>query len=199
MTISRSEASGGVLTFEPVAHRYRLGTRDLISVTQALTEAGLVETSWFTPEAARRGTALHAAVQLYLETEAVPTDDSLKPFFDAYLNFHLDAGFVASASEERVCDPLLGYAGTLDLCGCFAHLDHSSHGSDLIDIKTGHVPEWVGYQTAAYARLLPEVRRRWVLNLRADGTYRLQALTNRTDERVFIAALTVAQAKRGWL
>lgn len=187
------------LTFEPAAHRYRLGSRELISVTQALSEAGLIDTSWYTAAAALRGTALHAAVQAYLATGVVPIDDELLPFFDAYLNFQLDAGFIAAASEERLCDPLLGYAGTLDLRGRFQQYDASGDSSDLIDIKTGHIPTWVGYQTAGYARLFPDVKRRWVLNLRADATYRIQSLTQRTDERVFLAALTVAQAKRGWL
>lgn len=199
MTIFPSSVTAPVLTFEPVAHRYRLGSRELISVTQALSEAGLVDNAWYTAAAALRGTALHAAVQTYLSTGEVPTDDGLKPFFDAYLNFQLDSGFITKTCEERVCDPLLGYAGTLDLRGRFARYDASGDSSDLIDIKTGHVPEWVGYQTAAYARLFPQVRRRWVLNLRADGTYRIESLSKRTDERVFLAALTVAQVKRGWL
>lgn len=199
MTTFRSDVVGGALTFEPAAHRYRLGSRELISVTQALGEAGLIDNSWYTAASALRGTALHAAVHVHVTTGAMPTDDVVAPFFAAYLAFQMDAGFITTASEERVCDPFLGYAGTLDLRGCFAKLDHSSDSSDVIDIKTGFVPEWVGYQTAGYARLFPEVRRRWVLNLRADATYRLQSLTKRTDERVFLAALTVAQAKRGWL
>lgn len=185
------------LAFDPVAHRYTLDGRELLSVTQVLDAAGFIDRQWFTDAAMVRGTAVHAAVQAFHQTGIAPTDDVTAPFVDAYLDFQMEAGFQVDASEERVCDPLLGYAGTLDLRGRFRHF---VVGTDLIDIKTGAVPSWVGYQTAAYARLLPTPTvRRWALQLRADGTYRLEPLTARTDERVFRAALTVAQAKRGWL
>jgi hypothetical protein len=185
------------LTFDVATHRYALAGRELISVTQALTEAGFIDSRWYTEDAARRGTAVHAAVERFHATGAVAVDDETAPFFDAYLAFQQEAGFVIDGAEERVCDPACGYAGTLDLRGRFARF---TAGVDVIDIKTGAVPVWVGYQVAAYARLVDGLpRRRWVLQLRADGTYRLEPLTARTDERVFLAALLVAQAKRGWV
>lgn len=186
-----------VLAFDPAAHRYTLGDRELLSVTQALREAGLIDDRWFTDGAATRGTAVHAAVQHFDASGDVPTDDVVAPFFDAYLAFKQDGGFDLHASEERICDPALGYAGTLDLRGRFRHF---VHGVDVIDIKTGSVPSWVGYQTAGYGRcVIDRPVRRWALQLRAAGTFSLHPLTSRTDERVFLAALMVAQAKRGWL
>ena len=186
-----------VLTFESATHRYALGDRELVSVTQALTDASLIDARWFTDGAANRGTAVHRAVEQFQATGVVPSDDVVAPFFDAYLTFRMDAGFHLDAAEERVYDPLLGYAGTLDLRGQFQKF---GAGVDVVDIKTGSVPSSVGYQTAAYARLVGGApKRRWSLNLRANGTYRLDQLTKRTDESVFLAALIVAQAKRGWL
>ena len=184
------------LHFDEAAHRYSLDGRELVSVTQALTEAGFIDPRWYTDEAALRGTYVHAAVALHAAGDlAVDSlDSALAPFFDGYLAFRQESGFVVEACEERVHDPLMGYAGTLDLRGQFPGRD----GVDVIDIKTGSIPSWVGYQTAAYARLV-HGRRRWALNLRADGTYRLEPLTKRTDESIFLAALLVAQAKRGWL
>lgn len=188
-----------VLQFDPSAHRYTYGSREFLSVTQALTVCGIADAMYYSAEACERGTAVHAAVQAFhqggFDVTALP--DSYQPFFDAYLAFLAESGFAVEGSEERVCDPVAGYAGTLDLRGRFGHYPA---GVDVIDIKTGSVPSWVGYQTAAYARLLSGgIKRRWALNLRADGTYRLEPLKLRTDERVFLAALTVAQAKRGWL
>lgn len=188
-----------VLQFDEAAHRYTFEGRELISVTQALTEAGFIDGRWYTEEAAQRGTDVHTAVQLHhagtLDDDSL--DVTLRPFVAAYQRFLEESGFVAAANEERICDPAAGYAGTLDLRGQFPRF---SQGIDVIDIKTGAIPSWVGYQTAAYARVLPaSIKRRWALNLRADGTYRLEPLMARTDERVFLAALTVAQAKRGWL
>lgn len=187
--------------FDPVAHRYTLDGRELISVTQALTEAGLIDTTWLSEEAAARGTAVHDAAHRLHSGDGNPSahlaGDDL-PFFDAYLDFLAASHFEVLGSEERVCDPLLGYAGTLDLRGRFPGF--FGFGVDVVDIKTGAAPTWAGYQTAAYARLVDGApRRRWALNLRDDGTYRLLPLAVRTDERVFLAALTVAHAKRGWL
>lgn len=184
------------LAFDPAAHRYTLDGRELLSVTQALDAAGFINREWFTDAALVRGTAVHAAVQAFHQTGIAPTDDVTAPFFDAYLDFQAEAGYDVEASEERLCDPVYGYAGTLDLRGRFRKF---MAGTDLIDIKTGSVPSWVGYQTAAYARLLPPPVRRWALHLRADGTYRLEPLLGRFDAKVFLAALTVAQAKKGWI
>lgn len=187
---------GAVLQFDEAAHRYTLGGRELLSVTQALQEGGLIDKQWYTDESADRGTRVHAAVQAFHQDGAVP-DDHTASFFDAYLAFQMDAGFDIDAAEERVCDPLLGYAGTLDLRGRFRS---QMSGVDLIDIKTGTVPEHVGYQTAAYARLITGTpKRRWALHLKATGRYALVPQIKRTDESVFLAALLVAQAKRGWL
>ena len=186
------------LHFDEAAHRYTLGERELVSVTQALTEAGFIDPRWYTEEAALRGTYVHAAVALHAAGDLAleSLDSTVAPYFDAYLAFRQESGFAIAGCEERVFDPVMGYAGTLDLRGVFG----GRIGVDVIDIKTGSIPSWVGYQTAAYARLLPTPpRRRWALNLRANGTYRLEQLTKRTDESIFLAALLVAQAKRGWL
>lgn len=187
------------LHFDAAAHRYTYGSRDLISVTQVLTVCGFVDSMFFTEDAAARGTAIHAAVQAFhvggFDVSALPVEYA--PYFDAYLAFAAESGFYVHACEERVCDPLLGYAGTLDLRGRFQQF---ATGVDVIDIKTGSVPAWVGYQTAGYARLVDgPLRRRWALHLKANGTYSLLPLKKRTDEQVFLAALTVAHAKRGWL
>lgn len=188
------------LQFDEATHRYTLEGRELISVTTVLREVGLIDDRWFTEDSARRGTAVHAAVQRFLSAGEVAVDDITGAFFDAYLAFQQEAGFQVEAVEERVCDPVLGYAGTLDLRGRFLRF---ADGVDVIDIKTGAVPSSVGYQTAAYARCVDGtatvLARRWALNLRTDGAYRLEPLTKRTDVKVFLAALTVAQAKRGWV
>src|SRR5262245_5581565 len=120
------------LTFDAAAHRYALGDRELISVTQALTEAGLIDGRWHTDAAAERGTAVHRAVEQFHASGQVPSDDVVAPFFDAYLDFHQNGGFYIHAAEERVCDPALGYAGTLDLRGRFKQF---AHGIDVLDIK----------------------------------------------------------------
>jgi hypothetical protein len=197
--------AGALLDFDPVAHRYRVGDRELISVTQALTAAGLVDTRWFNDDAAARGTYVHAAIQLHHEGDLAEDslDPVIQPYFTAYLKFLSETGFELDACEERLFDETLGFAGTLDLRGRIPRKSLRHPGIDIIDVKTGMVPPHVGPQTAAYARMLPRelgaLRWRWALHLRADATYALLPLENRTDEAVFLAALTVANFKRGWL
>lgn len=197
--------SGAALDFDPVEHRYRVGDREFISVTQAMAEAGLIDTRWFTEDAAARGTYVHAAIQLHHEGDLAEDslDPLLRPYFDAYLTFLTETGFQVDACEERLCDETLGYAGTLDLRGRLPRKALRFPGIDIIDVKTGTVPAHVGPQTAAYARMLPRAlgatRWRWALHLREDATYSLIPLEKRTDEGVFLAALTVANFKRGWL
>jgi hypothetical protein len=52
----------------------------------------------------------------------------------------------------------------------------------------------VGPQTAAYAEALGEPRiKRRVVQLRRDGTYRTERLTDRADWNLFLSALNIYQ------
>ena len=188
------------LTFDEPTHRYTLHGHPLISVTSALDAAGLVE-QWGTEADRERGAQAHAAIALLNERGRYDEPDALAGFLHGYRAFLAESAFRIDASEERLADADLGAAGTLDLRGCF--ITDAVQAIDIIDVKTGCVPTTVGYQTAGYVRLLPfAVRRRcrrWVLHLRPDGTYRLIPLLKRTDESVFLAALVIARAKRGYL
>ncbi len=192
--------------FDRAQHKYRLDTgRELLGVTETLTLAGLIESRWFTERSAQLGTYVHAAVALLHEDDLDidSLDPELRGYVQAYRAFEQQSGFVREQWEEQVCDEVLGVAGRLDLRGVFPRPALKYPGVDVIDIKTGSVPPWVGYQTAGYARMLPRpipmIRWRWCLQLSADGAYRLHELTNRHDEKVFCAAVTIAQAKKGWL
>jgi len=191
------------LEFNEAQHRYSVNGRELTGVTRALTDAGLIDTRWFNDAACLRGTYVHAAIVMLHDGDLAEDslDPILKPYVDAYRAFLDQSALRLDAIEERVFNEALGCAGTLDLRGQFPN--DPPNVTNVIDIKTGFVPPHVGFQTAGYVRLLPigaqPVRRRWALNLRADATYRLEPLTKRTDESVFLAAVTVAQAKRGWL
>lgn len=196
-------------------HRYSIDGRDLISVTQALGEAGLVDRTQFTDDARRRGTLVHAAIELWHERGYVDLgrDDAMAheiaPYVNAYINFLAESQIRIDAVEERLADPALGCAGTLDLRGhlptppSIAALASVDDAIDVIDVKTGSAPAFVGWQVSGYVQMLPpHVRRRcrrWCLNLLDDATYRLIPLTKRSDETIFLAALTVACARRGWL
>jgi hypothetical protein len=192
------------LTFDEVAHRYAIGERELLSVTRVLDEADLVDKIGWSDAVRTRGTFLHAAIVLFHDNDldVVSLDPILAPYLNAYVKFLAESGFIADAIEEQVWSESLRVAGTLDLRGRFP-CDLPAM-TNVVDVKTGDVPDHVGYQVAGYAFLLPKyptcppIRKRWALNLRGDGTYRLIPLTNPHDEAVFLAALTLAKAKRGW-
>jgi hypothetical protein len=192
------------LTFDEPTHVYRLadGTR-LLSVTSILRDAGLVDLAWYTPADRQRGTLVHTAIARQLAGRPlglfVENAPIVVPYLGAFARFLTESGFRVDACEERVADVGLRVAGTLDLRGTFP----DSTAIDVIDVKSGQAPPWVGYQLAGYARLLPpEARRhvrRWCLHLRDDGTYSLLPLRRHADAAIFLAAVVVAQARAGWL
>lgn len=175
------------------AHRYSMDGRGFISVTQALKAAELIETEWFSEAARLRGQHVHEACMFVDDDDLDSTDPSYAPYVAAYDAFLRDAKPQWAYIEQRVCDPVCGYAGTFDRVGFL------NGNWALLDLKTGDEAAWHGPQTAAYARLVPTANglkpKRFGLYLRKDGTYRLQPFPDRNDEKVFLAALTVAQFK----
>jgi hypothetical protein len=187
------------LAFDAATHAYAYRGDPLLGVTETLHTANLIDAMWFTDGSADRGTRVHAAIAGRLRGARTAHED-LAGYLTAFDAFIAESGFHVHASEEVVCDPFMRCAGTLDLRGSF---DPALRVVDLIDIKTGTLPKWVGYQVAGYARLLagrnyPRIRR-WALHLRASGRFTLVPLVNRNDDAVFLAALTIACARRGWL
>jgi hypothetical protein len=193
------------LTFDEAEHRYFLQGRQLLSVTGVLRSVGLIDGAFFSDADRARGVAVHRAIHAYHMSGALPLDPVVEPFFRAYLDFMTAHPLRVHACEELLASAVLQCAGTLDLRGVFEEPLARVPGAviDLVDVKTGAVPEWVGYQTAGYARLLSERARlsvrRWCLHLTDGGRFTLHPLAKRNDERVFVAAVTVAQARKGWL
>lgn len=212
-------APSPALRLDEAAHTAHLGDRELIRVTTALAEAGLIDTTWFTEDSRTRGRYLHDAISLHhqCDLDEDGLDEVLRPFWGGYLAFLSESGFEALAVEQPVYDEQAGYAGRYDLFGRLPNLPPTAY--DLVDVKTGRAAAWVKVQTAAYRRRLmyadaPVVRcRRWALELPGDGSFRLLALNlqapisnhqidraaDQRHEAVFLAALQVAQWKRGML
>lgn len=190
------------LVFDDNAHRYTLEGHELISVTTALREGGLMDTAHFTEAARLRGQYVHEAIALYVRGELEPgsLDPLIEPYFEAWHAFLAATGITIEVTEQRVCDPVYGYAGTLDAIGRWP----GPYGKRaVLDWKSGLFPPMAGPQTAAYLRCA----RAWYatgtrlgragLQLRDDGTYRFYEFTDLVqDEADFFAALRVAQFRR---
>lgn len=175
-------------------HRYWLADRELISVTTALKGAGLIDAAWFSEEAAARGTYVHEACDLIDLNNLSAVEPFCEGYVTAYRAFLSDAKPLWELIEHGVCDPIQGYAGTLDRAGYLAG------AWAVLDIKTGPPAPWHGLQLAAYARLALSQDglkpKRFDLYLSDTGTYRLEPQTHRADEAIFFAALHVAQFRR---
>lgn len=184
------------LHFDEASHTYRLAGALVPSVTAILAPlvnfAGIPE---HVLEAKRRlGQDVHFACQLDDEDDLDEStvEDSVAPYLAGYRRFRADTGATVLVNEQRVADPVLMYAGTLD------RVMRINGAKWLVDLKTCiATPLAVGPQTAGYQRALgdPSVSHRGALRLRPDGTYRLDALTNPNDLAVFMACLCLHRFK----
>ena len=184
------------LEFDEAAHRYSVDGLLVPNVTSVLestldTFAGIPDE--VLDYAKARGTAVHRATELYdhddLDIEAL--DIELFPYLEAWIKFRDDTGFKPLAIEERIFNKRHWYAGTLDRIGyLFGYLS-------LIDIKSGIlITPSAGPQTAAYMeaknyRNINKIRRRYIVQLQENGTYRLHHMVDKADWSVFLSSLTI--------
>jgi hypothetical protein len=188
------------LTLDESTHTYRLGDRVLPSVTQiTATIAPLFGIPREVLDAkADLGTAVHLATQFYdegdLDADSLP--EAVGPYFRAYAKFLHDSEARWTHVERRVCHHGYGYAGTLDRVGYLPGLKGVREDAlCLVDLKaTYRIAPIYGVQTALYANALDvPVRHRFALQLKPDGTYRLQEFRDPSDLSVGLAALTLMQ------
>lgn len=178
---------------------------NLPSVTQILKAVGLAPDYSCVPRhllehARQRGTALHAAIQLYHEGDL--DEDALHPEVasgvSAYRKFLAESGFQFERSEFEVISERWRYVGHPDLLG------RLNGGLVLLDLK---YMEQVPIQAATYQLTLyqlafseqesesPPISACYVLQLKRDGTYRLHSVsTGAAEQRVVLAAVIVHQA-----
>jgi len=161
--------------FEEEGHIYRVNGRRVISTTQALA---LVDDRpkdlWYL----LRGKIVHRVTQYYdngeLNEESV--DLLVRPYFEAYVKFRGDTGFVPIYVEKRLYHPSYVYCGTLDRIGKLNKNDV------LIDLKSGAKARVDELQLAAYWELarvnnIP-VKKCFDLYLHDNATYKLEPVEN---------------------
>lgn len=197
-------AAPNALQFDAAEHAYRLGGRRLPHVTQICGVVGELYRGIPQPvlERARdRGAAVHYATELFDRGELGAYPPEIQGYLDAWSRFRAETGFHPEHIEIRVCDPAHGYAGTVDRVGVFTRLPKLKPGPlDLLDLKATYtIMPQVAVQTALYANAyrktfgLPpkQVIRRWAVQLREDGTYRLHECNELPDLAVGLAALSL--------
>ncbi len=186
--------NAAVLSFDDMRHIYRLGDRQLPSVTQALS---VIESFDHVPPAVLErarifGRYVHLAVDLFNRGDLKETslDPQLAPRLAQYKKFLFESKFAVTHTEQRVYSASLGFAGTLDIRGLL-------YGWPcLIDLKSGAVPRSVGPQTAAYRECCEDKPpKRFALQL-ADDRYRLIPCREPSDFSNFLSALNVYRFQR---
>lgn len=182
------------ITFDPEKHEYRIDGQVVISVTQALKEAGLIDATWFNDYACERGKLVHEACALYDrdDLDESSLDPELVPYVDAWKKFRDDSGFEPEKIEQIVFNSPYNYIGTVDVLGKI------NDQRVIIDRKTGSPQPWHALQLAAYAEAdcFQECPRRFSVELNTDERYHLIEHKNRNDIKVFLSALAVVQWKR---
>ena len=200
--------------FDPVTHTYWHNGRILPSVTQVIgqwvrvpvgggywlnTYTGTVISDATMIAAQDRGSAVHIGAAAIISGSGISWSDvpeDLAPWL-RQVEAWASAGQVSLITGEiPLCDPVLGFAGTLD---AFIR-DERFSVPVLVDFKTSNNVVGVGPQTAAYERLLRvngiyrgRVLRK-VLKVRPDG-FSYEDAGKATDFNVFQCMLVTHKYK----
>ena len=191
------------LEFDPQTHTYRAGGRVVPGVTRVIEP--LSSFSEIPPDvlrrAAERGQAVHAACH-YLDEGDLDTSTlapEVVPYVEAWARFKADTRLVVLAMETVVHSERHGYAGRLDRIIDLG----DGQGPAVLEIKSTalHPEVTAPLQTAAYLEAIPHalvdhdrVRRRYCVQIRPDGTYRLHEYppsTQRLHFSLFLSALQI--------
>ena len=180
-------------TYDPATHTYERRGQVLVSVTDALKEAGLVET-WGTEYHLSRGRATHASINYHLEDDLdwSSVDPIVLPYVRAAQACLRDLKpELIIAVERSVFHPTLPVAGTPDLV--IRRLGRRL----LLDFQSGGMSPSKGLQTAIYEWLDGHPCQRWGVQLLPNEQYRLHAFRETSDKSVGLVAVYKALDSRG--
>lgn len=176
--------------FDEQTHTYWRDGRRVPGVTSILEPLQYLDgVPWEVLDRAREfGTHVHLACHLWNQDslDLDTLDIALKPYLQGWVRFLSESGFVVTASEQRVYNARIGYAGTADAFGVWQGTTW------VVDIKSGVVPPTVGMQLSAYQMAAESrPRRRLCVQLTGDGNYKLHEQRDLSDYPLFCSALNI--------
>ena len=186
------------VTLDVASHKYfHFGVPVRWSVSGVLKESGVLGRQWADEEDMKFGSDVHLTTQLYDEgrLDYRTLDPRLAGYLEGWRKFRQETGFIPHKIERRICDPRLGVAGTLDRFG-----EARCPLPWLVDIKKYPVPKWCALQTAAYKYILGIPCRRFGVELKQAGTYKMKEFSDAGDIQEFlhlVAALNIRQKYTG--
>lgn len=178
-------------------HLYWVDDRSVPGFTQICTDLGVVRDNPFYTELGREaGTALHLWCNFLARGEepADPPDERIAGRVFAFRKFLKESGFKYIGGEEPQHERRLGYCCSPDLWGVIGAR------RAVVDIKGGGILKFHALQTAAQRLALASngvlCQNRYGLYLRENGTYRLLAHEDESDELRWSAMVAAYYAKR---
>lgn len=190
------------LRFDEKTHVYTYAGRSVPSVTQILNPLSARVYGDIPAEvlarAAERGTQVHRAIELYVQTGIKDIDAEYAGYLEGFERWWKQYNPKAILTEQKFVNPILGYAGTCDLvCNVGDRLL-------IVDYKTSSVLNemLVGIQLEAYKRgisRVADIGGTAALHLRKDGSFSFLEMTeDKAQERwnVFLSLLTVENYAR---
>jgi hypothetical protein len=163
--------------FDEKDHRYFIDDYPVAGVTNALREAGIVDTTWFTEWARDRGSKVHTLTQFDDEGSLDP--ESIDPLIAGYLagwrKFRKEYDFKIDDIELEVYHSTAMYGGTLDRLGWTTY--NGITYKTIVDIKSGLVVRATGLQLTGYADAYQDMTGEFVgrimgVQIKQDGTYK---------------------------
>lgn len=186
------------LVFVPQNHTYWVDDVEVPSVTTVMKRSDVYSDYSMVPphileRAASIGITTHKAVENWINKGTLLTtdDESANVYLDGFVLFLRENDFEPLYAEIKLYDPVLWYAGTIDLV---CRVNGTLY---ICDIKTTNKlnKEAIELQLAAYLNLIgissrnDRISDRAVIWLKKDGTYKFHRATDPTAFRRFKALL----------
>jgi hypothetical protein len=194
-------------TFNSETHEYSFEGEPIPSCTEALEIAGLIDFDHISAELlewkSELGREVHKARHLQDLGKLLSYDPAVGNYLIAWTTFKKESGFIPQLSEHWQGASINGmrYGMRIDALGTIGNRE------TVLDIKTGEIYPHHAIQLAGYAAGLSHSiyatplsrflwRKRAVVQLRSDGSYRLKYFEDRRDFDVFVSALHIATWKK---
>lgn len=138
------------VSFDADGHRYAVTTGRIVSITQMLVQAGLVDTTWFTEEGKRRGTGVHDVTAAY-DLQALDLE-TCHSEWRAYLLQHVKLTQIVQPEWSHIEVPFVHdqylYGGRPDRVG------RMYRAQAVVEVKSGPPDTVHGIQLALQAYLV---------------------------------------------
>lgn len=173
--------------FDEEKHQFIVDGQIWPSITQVLRSVGLIDGQWFTEYSRNRGTLVHRIIHWHImgNLDDASIDPILRPYYDAWLSFERDTGFISNETEIPRISRLYRFGGIPD------HIGILNGKEAIVDVKSGAEIPATALQTAAQEILVDKILPRYSLRLKDNGKYSLIPHTNRQDRQIFLSALAV--------